>query len=82
MWHIVTRNLILTYHILPFLLPHLFMCFKGEDGKQSARKHLVVLGGDPQTTRPIAKRKEKKESLIANKKPKHLFNHCEYAIYK
>ncbi|XP_052190831.1 uncharacterized protein LOC127800321 [Diospyros lotus] len=49
--------------------------FSGEDGKQSARKHLVVLGGDPQTTRPIAKRKEKKESLIANKKPKHPFNH-------
>ncbi|KAL6971087.1 hypothetical protein U1Q18_030770 [Sarracenia purpurea var. burkii] len=48
--------------------------FEGEDGKQSERKHLVVLGEvQPKQTCPLPKQKGKEQST--NKKPKHQFNH-------
>ncbi|KAL7177388.1 hypothetical protein ACSBR2_030695 [Camellia fascicularis] len=47
----------------------------GEDGKQSAQKHLVVLGDCPRPIHPIPKKKGEERSFTASKKPRRLFNH-------
>ncbi|XP_059446226.1 uncharacterized protein LOC132177789 isoform X2 [Corylus avellana] len=44
--------------------------FQGEDEKQTARKHLLVLGGDPKP-----KPKGREERFISKKKRRPLYNH-------
>ena len=48
----------------------------GGDERYVARKHLLVLGGDPKP-----KQKVKEENYISKKKPRPLYNHCQWAIF-
>ncbi|XP_057497886.1 uncharacterized protein LOC130782561 [Actinidia eriantha] len=50
--------------------------FGGGNGKQAARKHLVVLGDDqPKPIHQTPEQKGKEQSFIASKKPRRQYNH-------